>query len=147
MVARNWVTGDRALILLAVLLVAGAGLGRIVNPGMLRPRAWTPQQAALPHCNFSPAPVVEPGPPIIDHGQRVPTWIVRGAGDDTFDGTYRPAGTFDCRPCYTNGHCWLFYFSPGKQWALNYDMRAPMPEFPYACREELPGKWSALQLE
>lgn len=143
---KSWMTVDRALILLAALLIAGAGLGRIINPGMLKPVRTRPAQPEFRWVNFSPAPVLKPGPVSIYHGKRVATWIVREAGDSAFNGLYAQDGTFNCRPCYTNGRRWLFYFNTGDQWVMDRELRSALPDYPYGSRSsQLPGEWKALK--
>lgn len=147
MAPKRWATVDQLLMLLVALLIAVSAVARMLSPSVLRPPPPAqPPEAPPQYVNFSPAPVVKPGPVAVYHGQRAATWIVTGAGDATFNGLYARDGVFNGRPCYTNGRRWLFYFNTGDHWAMDYEMRSVLPDFPYTCRgNQLPGEWKALK--
>lgn len=46
------------------------------------------------------------------------SWLVEGAGDATYNGTYTESGTYNGEPAYTNGTRWLAKSPDGTRWTL-----------------------------
>ncbi len=76
-------------------------------------------------------------------------WLVSGAGDDSYNGTYEIGGTHGGRPYYAyagaTGTRYLFWQTDGEQWALDRFLGAAAAAEAYYCYGggELPGTWEA----
>lgn len=46
------------------------------------------------------------------------SWLVEGAGDASYNGTYTESGTYNGKPAYTNGTRWLANSPDGTRWTL-----------------------------
>jgi hypothetical protein len=116
-----FIGGKRGLVWELVIMVVVTGLlgwallvaqHRTVEEQASRARDEA-YSAALQRERLSPAPMVRKGKPVkaIVNGKRqiMATWIVSGAGDSSYNGTYTESGTFSGQPKYTNGLRWLWY--------------------------------------
>lgn len=104
------------------------------------------QQDDLRLLQLQPAPTVAPGPRQRQKGGKsLPTWVVKGAGDAGYDGTYRECGVLHGKPAYTNGRKWLWCYTEGN-WLLTDRLGVADPDAPYgSCPGELPANpWVAL---
>lgn len=104
------------------------------------------QRRAMLALELEPAPTVGYGPKQRQKdGKWTSTWVVAGAGDATYDGTYRRSGVFNGWPAYTNGRRWLWRYVEGN-WLLTDELGVAAPEAPYSsCPGELPANpWVAL---
>ena len=73
------------------------------------------------------------------------SWIVSGAGNAGYDGTYLETGVYGGKPAYTNGTKWLFWayyaYVSANCWNLASVLGAPDPGGYHALDADLPGTW------
>lgn len=74
--------------------------------------------AAAPHAGAPPAPIVRKGRAVKVKGKSMASWIVSGAGDSTYNGTYTPSGTYGDYPLYTNANGRVLYYGGMYGWIL-----------------------------
>ncbi|MEN6545849.1 MAG: hypothetical protein ABFE07_07410 [Armatimonadia bacterium] len=97
------------------------------------------QRKAMLTLELQPPPTVARGPAERrSGGGSAGTWVVTGAGDATYNGTYRKRGALNGQPAYTNGSKWLWYI--GGHWLLTEEPGVADPDAPYGSSPgELPG--------
>lgn len=68
------------------------------------------------------------------------SWVVSGAGDSAYNGTYVESGTYNGQPAYTNGSKWLWWDTLLPGWVLSAATGDISPD--YYNGASLPGSWS-----
>lgn len=128
--ARSWIGTFAVLVVVALGLcvwLTQTEAGRRAG-GIPEPEAAAVETARVG--GIAPAPTVFKWQ-AVHRGVLMSVWIVSGAGDETYNGTYAESGTYNGQPAYTNGSRWLFLCAIG-WWVLDATKsEKPVDNYPY----------------
>lgn len=99
----------------AVAVITVAFVGPAYGPGLWQ-AAWEPYNAAWWQAGYEAG--LQAGQAATG-AKGMASWLVEGAGDATYNGTYTESGTYNGKSAYTNGSRWLWWDSAIVAWFLS----------------------------